>query len=230
MRVLIIEKNQQVIKDITFCLQVRYPDVVIIAVDGGQKGIDVVESESLDLVMLDCALADMEYLNVITSIREFSDVPLITLCEAETDFERAKGLEAGADEYVTKPFSPIELLARVNALLRRIQGTGFKPEHLVTVGAELTINFTNREVSISGRRLSLTPTEYRLLAELVRSEGKVLTHHTLLDRVWGSEYDRDHDFIKTYIYRLRSKIEPDASNPRMLVTERGVGYKFVRPI
>ena len=144
--------------------------------------------------------------------------------------DRARCLEAGADEYVIKPFSPIELLARVRALLRRTKGVGFKPERLVSIGRELTINFTTREVSLSGKRVKLTPIEYHLLSELVRNNGRVLTHSTLLEKVWGSEYTDEYSFVKKYIYRLRSKLEPDASKPQMLLTERGIGYKFVKPV
>jgi len=190
----------------------------------------MIETESPDLVMLDSSLPNIDTLDLISEIREFSDVPLIVLSEVETGMERARELEAGADEYVNKPFSPIELLAKVRALLRRIQGLGFKPEHSVSIGEELTINFGTREIFLSDKRVKLTPIEYHLLSELVRNNGKVLTHRTLLERVWGSEYSNEHSFVKKYIYRLRSKLEPDASKPQMLLTERGIGYRFVKPI
>ncbi|MBA7684943.1 KDP operon transcriptional regulatory protein KdpE [subsurface metagenome] len=181
------------------------------------------------MVMVDSSLPDTDTLGMVSNIREFSDVPLIILYEAETDMDRAKGLEAGADEYVIKPFSPIELLARVRALLRRTQGVSFQPERLVTIGSKLTINFTTHEVFLSSERIKLTPIEYQLLSELVTNSGRVLSHDTLLKKVWGSEYDPDYSFIKTYIYRLRSKLETDAKKPQMLLTERGIGYRFVRP-
>lgn len=231
MHALIIEESDQVIKDISFCLLVRYPDAVFTSIDNGTTAIQFIESESYDLVMLDSSISDMDHLTVITSIRELSDVPLFVLYERETDFDRAKGLEAGADEYISKPFSPIELLAKVNSILRRSQVTDTKKHEIISVGETLIINFSTHEVLLSGERISLTPTEYRLLTELVRSEGKVLTHDTLLEKVWGSGYrfSSDHSFLKTYIHRLRSKIEDDVNNPRMLITERGIGYKFVKP-
>jgi len=228
MKVLVIEDNEQVIRDLSFCLQVRYPEAIIVSVAEGAKGIEMVETESPDLVMVDSSLPDIDTLDLVSKIREFSDVPLIILSEAETDMDRARGLEAGADEYVTKPFSPIELLARVRALLRRTQRIGFKRERLLSVGSELTINFSTHEVLVSGKRVKLTPIEYNLLSELARNEGRVLTHHALLEKVWGSEYTNDPSFVKKYIYRLRSKLEPNASDPQLLLTERGVGYKFVR--
>ena len=189
----------------------------------------MVETESPDLVMVDSSLPDMDTLDLVSKIREFSDVPLIILSDAETDMDRARGLEAGADEYVTKPLSPIEFLARVRALLRRTQGLGFKPERLISIGigGELTINFTTHEIFLSGKQVKLTPIEYHLLSELARNEGRVVTHHALLEKVWGSEYASDSSFVKKYIYRLRCKLEPDASDPQMLLTERGVGYKLV---
>ncbi len=230
MKVLVFEDSEQVVKEISFCLRLRYPEVSVVSVAEGRKGIDMVETETPDLVMVDSSLADINTLDLVSEIREFSDVPLIILSQAETDMDRARGLEAGADEYVTKPFSPIELLAKVKALLRRTQQLGFKPERLVSFGDKLTISFSTHEVCLSGKPVKLTPIEYNLLSELVRNDGRVVTHGALLERVWGPEYTNDRSFVKKYIYRLRSKLEPHARKPQMLLIERGVGYKFVRPI
>ncbi len=229
-KVLVIENNQQVVRDLSFCLQVRYPEAVIVSAVESSKGIEMVETELPDLVMVDSSLSDMNVLDLISKIRQFSDVPLIILTEGETDLDRAKGLEMGADEYVAKPFSPIELLARVRALLRRTQGIGFKRERWLSIGSEITIDFSTHEVLVSGKRVKLTPIEYNLLSELVRSEGRIVTHHALLEKVWGSEYTNDPSFLKTYVYRLRQKLEPDAEEPQMLLTERGIGYRFARRI
>ena len=230
MKVIVIEYDKQVIKDISFCLEVRYPDVTVMAVAKGQQGIDLLGAESPNLVIVGSHLPDMPTLDIISKIREFSDVALIVLSEEQTGLERAKELEMGADDYIIKPFSPIEFLAKVRALLRRIQGDGFKPQSFVTIGNELAINFATREVLLSGKRLNLTPTEYHLLSELVRNEGRVLTHSILLEKVWGSEYVDDSSFVKKYVHRLRSKIEPDVDSPQMIVNERGVGYRFVKII
>jgi len=229
-KVLVIEDNQQVVRDISFCLQVRYPEVIVVSVVDGSKGIEMVETESPDLVMVDSSLPSMNTLDLVNEIREFSDVPLIILCDVETDMDRARDLEAGADDCVAKPFSPIELLARVRALLRRTQGVGFSPERSISIGGELTINFATHEVFLSGERVQLTPIEFHLLSELVRNNGRVLTHSLLLEKVWGSEYANDYSFVKKYIYRLRSKLEYDSSKPQMLLTERGIGYKFNGPM
>ena len=225
---LVVEDDRKVIGDISLCLKVRYSEVTIVSAAEGLKGIEMVETESPDLVMVDSSLPDIDALDLIERIREFSDVPLIMLCEVDTDMDRAKGLEAGADEYIIKPFGPIELLAHIRALLRRTQGLGFKPGRLVSIG-ELTINFATHEAFLSGRRVKLTPVEYNLLSELVRNEGRVLTHRVLMEKVWGSEYADECSFIKKYIYRLRSKLESDASKPQMILTERGIGYRFIKP-
>ena len=231
MKVLIIEDNNQVVRDVSFCLQVRYPEVVVVSVGEERKGLEMIETESPDLVMVDSSLPNVDVLDLVSEIREFSDVPLIILFEAATDMDKARGLEMGADEYINKPFSPIELLARVKALLRRTQGFGFKPERFISIGGELTINNETHEVLLSaGKRVKLTPIEYHLLLELVRNNGRVLTHSNLVEKVWGSEEICDHSYVKKYIYRLRSKLENDAGKPQMLLTERGIGYKFVRPI
>ena len=229
MKVLVIEENQRVIRDISFCLKIRYPEVIVVSIAEGLQGIEMVEIETPDLVIVDSSVADIEIPDLVTKIREFSDVALIILSEGETEMDRAKGFEAGVDEYVTKPFSPIDLLSRVRALLRRTQGLGFKPERLVSIGGELIINFISHEVFLSGTQIKLTPLEYDLLSELVRNEGRVLTHRSLIDKLWGSEYVSDLRFTKRYIHRLRKKLHDDPDHPRLIHTERGIGYKFITP-
>lgn len=228
MKFLIIDDNQQIIRDLTLCLQVRYPQSIIISANDGEKGLEMLETETPDLVMVNSSLSDVEILDLISRIREFSDVPLIILSEAETDMDRARGLEAGADDYVTKPFNPIELLAKIKALFRRTLGTGFTPERDVYSTGKITINLATHEVLFSDKQIKLTPTEFRLLLELAKNEGRVLTHRRLLERVWGPEYSGDFSFTKRYIHRLRHKLGDDPDNPLIISTERGVGYKLVR--
>ena len=230
MKVLVIESDQRVVRDVILCLNVRYPGATVIPIAEGAKGIEMVETEEPDLVMVDSSLPDIDSLDLIGKIREFSNVPMLILSEAQTDMDRTRELEAGADEYVTKPFNHIELLVRVIALLRRTQGLGFKPEPIVSINSQITINFATHEVLLSGNQVKLTPIEYKLLSHLVRNGGRVLSHRALLEKVWGPEYTNDHSFVKKYIYRLRCKLESDANKPRMLVTERGVGYRFVKHI
>ena len=230
MKVLVVDANRQVISDLTFCLQVRYPEVVVTSVGTGREAPQAVEIEAPDLVMVSSSLPDIDIIDLIGRIREFSDVPLIVLSKGESDMDRARGLEKGADEYITEPFSPMELLARVRALFRRTHPIGFKPEGSVSYGSELTIDFSTREVRVLGRLVKLTPIEYELLSELVRNSGRVITHHRLLEKVWGSEYTDERSFVKKYIYRLRRKLESDARKPQLLLNERGIGYRFIEPI
>jgi len=228
MKVLVIE-DQQVVRDISFCLQVRYPEAIIVSAAKGLKGIEMIVTETPDLVMAASSLPDIEAQDLISKIRQFSAVPLLILTEGQSDIDRAMVLEAGADDYISKPFSPIELIARVTALLRRTYGLGFKRGDTLFIGG-LTINFGTHEVLLSGRQVKLTPIEYGLLVELAKNEGSVLPHGLLLEKVWGSVYVNDHTFVKKYIYRLRCKLEPDPDNPQMILSERGIGYRFVRPV
>jgi two-component system KDP operon response regulator KdpE len=226
-KVLLIENNEQVAKDITFSLEVRYPEVIVVSVGDGQRGVEMVETESPDLVILNSSLPDrIDTLDLVSEIREFSEVPLIILFEFETDMDRARWLEAGADEYVNKTLSPIEFLARVNALLRRTRGIGFKRDRIVSFSNGLQINFATHEVFLSGEHVRLTPTEYRLLSELVRNQGRVLEHRLLLEKVWGPEYVSEISLVKKYIYRLRRKLNDASYNPRIIYTEHGIGYRF----
>jgi len=228
LKVLIIEDDSRIVRDISLCLQMRYPDVSIVEADHGIRGMGMVETESPDLVMVDDSLPDIDTLELVGKIRGFSDVPLIILSEGATDIDTARGLEAGADEYIPKPFSPIELLARIKALLRRTKGLFAQQECVCCSGNTLSINYNSHEVFVSGRHVKLTPIEYRLLTELVRNEGRVLSHTFLLEKAWGSEYVNEPSFVKKYVYRLRQKLETDSREPQMLLTERGIGYRFAK--
>jgi DNA-binding response OmpR family regulator len=223
-KVLIIEANQRTTDDITFCLQTRYPGVKVFSAGEAKRALEIAEGESPDLVIMDSSVPRMDVLGVITGLRQFSQVPVLMLSEAETDMDRARGLEAGADEYLAKPFNPMELLARCKALLRRAK-TGLS-ERMVSIN-DLTVNFTTHEVYLSGGRIKLTPTEFALLTELVKNQGTIVTHRDLLQRVWGPQYVRDHDLVKAYIWRLRSKLET-SGGPRIIMSERGLGYRLTR--
>lgn len=229
MKILIVEDKERLIKDITYCLAVRYPDAIIVSAAKGLDGIEMIETEVPDLVIVTSSPPDINDLDLISRIRQFSDVPLLTFVDGKSDIDRAMTLEAGADDYIPVPFSPIELIARVKALLRRTHGLGFRREQALSAG-NLTIDFSTREVSLAGKRVKLTPLEYNLLVELARNEGRVLPHRVLLEKVWGSEYIGDYAFIKKYIYRLRCKLEKDCDGPPMFLCERGVGYRFVKPV
>ncbi len=229
MKVIVISDNRMVTRDIHFCLKVRWSNVVVHSVAEGQKGIEMVETEIPDLVIVSSDVTDMDMAELITRIREFSHVPLIVLSEGHSDMDRVRCLEAGADDCVNMPFSPIELLTKVIVLLRRTWGLGFnfKEEQPISVGDRLTINASTREVLLLDKPVRLTPIEYRILLELVRNQGRIVSHEVLLGRVWGSEYSTEVGFVKRYVYRLRQKLEPNGGKP-LIISERGVGYRMVR--
>lgn len=229
MKVLIIDRKSDLVKHITFCLQIRYSDLEVVVAHDTDSGISIIESESPDLVFLGCTLPAMDCTGMIGEIRDFSDVGLILVTGLETtDMERAEYLDAGADECIEMSFSPIEVLSRVKALMRRIDGGGFHRDRVFMLGEDLLVNFGTHEVFVCGKRVKLTPTEYKLLCELVRNAGRVLPHKLLLEKVWSPEYTDDLTLIKKYIYRLRHKIEANPNEPQLLLSERGVGYRFAK--
>ena len=230
MKILVIGNNWKGIKEMQFCLHISWQDVVVVSTEDAQKGIEMVEAELPDVVTVGSTLTtDIDVIEVITRIREFSDVPLMVMAEERNDINNAWYLEAGADDYINMPFNPIEFLAKVRVLLRRTCGLGFnlKQEKPIAIGDRASIDTTMREVKISDKQVKLTPIEYRLLLELARNQGKIVSHKLLMERVWGSDYIDDVDFVKRYIYRLRQKLEPSIGKP-FLISERGIGYRLLR--
>jgi two-component system KDP operon response regulator KdpE len=220
--------NDEALKDISFCLQLRWPNAVIVHAAEGSKGIDLVKAEVPDLVIADLRLPDMSGLELVGKVRRFSDVPQIVLTDDMGEMVAAKALEAGADDCMTKPFNIVQFLTRVNALFRRAYAVGLQPDQLPICSGDLTISLFTHEVFLSGKPVKLTPHEYNLLFELVRNEGKVLSHHIILEKVWGTEYADDSGILKKYVCCLRRKLGDDAQQPHIILNERGVGYKFVR--
>jgi len=226
MKALIIEDNENILKEISFYLRIRYPDISLITAKEGSRAIQLLENEAPDFLLLDSSLPDIEHLSLITRIRRVSGVPLLVLTDLETDVDRARSLEAGADDYVAKPISPIELLARINALLRRVLSSGIGFIQSISLNNDLQINLTTFEVYRSGESIKLTPIEFKLLKELVLNRDRVMTHEIILQKVWGTEYSRDRNFVKKYICRLRSKLRLNGNGIR-LINERGIGYRLV---
>jgi two-component system KDP operon response regulator KdpE len=177
-----------------------------------------------DLVLLDLGLPDEDGFEVVRRLREWSQVPVIVLSARGREDDKIRALDAGADDYVTKPFASGELLARMRVALRR-HATGAEDEPVVTVG-ELTIDLGRRRVSVGDTTVRLTPIEYRLLTVLARHPGRVLTHEQLLRDVWGPGYTRQHHYLRVYMAQLRQKLEREPSRPRWLLTEPGVGYRL----
>jgi two-component system KDP operon response regulator KdpE len=226
MKVLVVDDAAEVIEAVTVSFTLQWRETEVIGADNGEAALDLVEQERPDVVLLDIAMPGMNGFEVLREIRAFSDVPVIMLTAKDDVLDKVKGLEFGADDYVTKPFDHLELLARVKALLRRLdmpQPTSRAPSFH---SDELTVDFAAHEVRVRGEVVPLTATEYKLLYHLVRNAGNVLRHETLLAKVWGREYVDEVDYLLVYIRRLRRKLEPDPERPVHILTERGLGYRF----
>ncbi|MBI1885779.1 MAG: response regulator transcription factor [Chloroflexi bacterium] len=229
MKVLIVDDEPDVIEVVNLCFSLRWPEAELIAAKDGQEALKLIEEHRPDLVLLDLMLPDLDGFQVCQEVRRFSDVPIVMLTARDTEVDKVRGLEMGADDYVTKPFSHLELLARVRAVMRRYES------QLPAVGevfesGDLRIDYSSRTVTIKGQPVKLTPTEYTLLFHLTRNAGRVLPHDMLLGKVWGREYQEEIDYLKVYVRRLRQKLEGDAETIGEIVSERGVGYKFVQAV
>jgi two-component system, OmpR family, KDP operon response regulator KdpE len=199
-------------------------------VSEAENGLDAlakVRNEMPDLVLMDVAMPVMDGFETLERIRGVSAVPVIMLTVKNDEDDRIKGLDLGADDYITKPFSPRELLSRIRAVLRRVEPTKPGDGTPLAIDENLSIDFPRREVIARGEHIKLRPTEYRLLMHLVENAGWIVPQATLLAKVWGPEYRDDSQLLRLYITYLRKKIEPDPANPKYILTERGVGYQFV---
>ncbi len=195
------------------------------ATGSGSRAIELAALEQPDLVLLDIVLTgEVDGYQVANRIHEFSDVPIIMLTAKVREADMLRGFEVGADDYVTKPFSSRELLARVRAVLKRSQSDKAHPVETEIKCGALLIDLSRHRVMTGGQEIHLTPTEYKLLYELARYHDQVLLHEQLLTRVWGPEYRDDLDYLRTYIYQLRKKIELDPAKPKLLLRCPGVGY------
>jgi DNA-binding response OmpR family regulator len=193
----------------------------------GMEALNKTREELPDLVLLDVMMPDMDGFETLQHIREISNVPVIMLTVKNEEEDKVRGLELGADDYVTKPFSARELSSRIKALLRRTEMPGPIEKTLVQIDNRLSIDFQRHEVWVDGEQVKLRPTEYRLLYHLVNNAGWVVSHETLLSKVWGPEYRDEVQYLRLYINYLRQKIEVDPAHPQYILTERGVGYRFI---
>lgn len=195
-------------------------------VETGQQGIAMTTSAKPDLVIVDLGLPDVDGLHVIRQLRGWSDVPIIVLSGRTRDEEKIAALDAGADDYLTKPFSIAELEARIRALLRRQNRCVIAESAKVSFGA-VTVDLAARSVQCDCEPVHLTPVEYRLLVALIRDAGCVMTHHQLLEEVWGPDHAGSHHYLRIYMAHLRQKLERNPAQPEHIVTETGVGYRLV---
>jgi DNA-binding response OmpR family regulator len=228
MKLLIIEDDPVISETVTICFNLRWPEAEVVATDSGEEGLKLAASESPDVVILDVGLPGMDGYETLRRLREITEAPAIMLTARDTELAKVKGLEWGADDYITKPFSHIELMARVRAVLRR--GSAASPQEnrgtYDNEAAGLNINLDSRTVTRHGQTISLAPLEYTLLFHLISNEGRVMAHENLLAKVWGREYLQEVDYLKVYVRRLRTKLGDNPQNPELIHTERGVGYIF----
>ncbi|MBV9133784.1 MAG: response regulator transcription factor, partial [Chloroflexi bacterium] len=196
----------------------------VLSAGDGEAALDMAAAEQPDLIVLDLMLPGIDGFEVCKRIREFSLVPVVMLTARGEQVDKLRGFEVGADDYLTKPFSPPELLARITAVLRRAErGSAASSPSVVRCG-DLTIDFVRRRVLVHDQLVKLTPTEFQLLQQLALNAGKVLSHTELLTSVWGPEYRDDRDYLWAYVRHLRRKLEPDAEHPRHILSEPGYGY------
>ena len=221
-RILIVEDEQSYRDALSYMLQREGFDVAEAA--DGQSGLSEFDRNGADLVLLDLMMPGMSGTEVCRQLRLRGNVPVIMVTARDSEIDKIVGLELGADDYVTKPFSHRELVARIRAVLRRGQDAELLPE-VVEVG-DVRMDIERHEVSVSGRAVRLALKEFELLELLLRNAGRVMTRAQLIDRVWGSDYVGDTKTLDVHVKRLRSKIEPDPARPVKLVTVRGLGYKF----
>ncbi len=225
MKVLVIEDAEEVVESIRLCITMRWPDCRFHSTPYGKSGLQLLESESPDVVMLDLALADGNGMDVLRSIRKISEVPVLIVSAKVDEVSRVKGLEEGADDYIAKPFSHTELLARVHAVLRRAHMPERWKDQGVVQAEGLTIDLAAGRVYVGGVETIFSATEWKLLAYLVRNAGKVIPAQALAVNVWGLTYV-ESSTIKMCIRRIRQKLGDDTQAPRLIRSYRGRGYSF----
>jgi len=226
MKVLIIEDDREIVEVISLAFQIRWPEVKLVSTHLGEKGVELVETESPDIVILDLGLPDMSGYDVLKEIRTFSAVPILILTVRGEEVDVVRGLEWGADDYMVKPFRQLELLSRIRALTRRASPPGGGTP---LVCGELSFNPATRQLSYGQREIELTRTEGSILHQLMSNAGQVVTHSALAEAVWGEEYPDATSALKVYILRLRQKLEVDSSHPKLILTKPGIGYMLAKP-
>jgi two-component system KDP operon response regulator KdpE len=222
--VLVVDDEPRLVDVVRMNLEVE--GYHVIEATTGYEALDRLKQDLPDLVILDVMMPEMDGFETLRRIREVSNVPVIMLTVRQEESDRIRGLEIGADDYLTKPFSPRELQSRIRALLRRTFMPAPARKTRLVVDKDLTIDFNKHEVWVRGQKVTLRPTEYRLLYHLVNNAGRLMTHETLLSKVWGHEYRDESHYLRLYITYLRQKLERDPAHPRYILTERGVGYRF----
>ncbi|MEU0004620.1 response regulator [Streptomyces sp. NPDC006314] len=224
-RVLVVDDEPQIVRALVINLEARKYDVD--AAPDGRTALELAASRHPDVVVLDLGLPDMDGVEVIRDLRGWTRVPILVLSARHASDEKEEALEAGADDYVTKPFGMDELLARLRAAVRRAEPVGPGGGDLTTLETEgFTVDLTAKKVDRGGKDVRLTPTEWHLLEVLVRNTGRLVGHKQLLQEVWGPSYGTETNYLRVYMAQLRRKLETDPSHPRHFLTEPGMGYRF----
>ena len=223
-RVLVVEDEESFSDALSYMLRKEGFEVAVAATGPGALG--EFDRNGADIVLLDLMLPEMPGTEVCRELRQKSRVPIIMVTARDSEIDKVVGLEIGADDYVTKPYSPRELVARIRAVLRRNTAEATKTADTVLAAGPVRMDVERHVVTVDGRPISLPLKEFELLELFLRNAGRVLTRGQLIDRVWGSDYVGDTKTLDVHVKRLRSKIEPEPSNPRFIVTVRGLGYKF----
>jgi len=225
-RILVVDDEPRMIGFIRMNLELE--GYHVLEAHNGLEALEVIRTQLPDLVLLDVMMPTLDGFETLRMLREFSNIPVIMLTAKGEEDDKVFGLELGADDYVTKPFGSRELSSRVRAVLRRAELPTASPDQAVRkIDDRLSVDFNRREVIVAGERIKLRPTEYRLLYHLIENAGWTVPHEQLLAKVWGYEYRDETHYVRLYVNYLREKIEEDPSNPRYILTERGVGYRFV---
>lgn len=222
-RILVVDDDKQMLRAVTNALKARDYEVVTAAT--GESALSLAAEEDLDLVLLDLGLPDIEGHEVIKRLRAWSELPVIVISVRESQEEKVAALDAGADDFVTKPFGMKELLARMRAVLRR--AVGESEAEPVLHFDDLEIDLLKKLVKLEGEPIHLTPTEYRLLESMATNPGKLLTHQWLLEQVWGRGYGSESHYLRLYVKQLRQKLSDTPSSPRWITTEPGLGYRWL---
>lgn len=226
MKVLVVEDDAEIVEVVSLAFEIRWPDVKLVSTYQGEKGVELVESENPDVVILDLGLPDISGFDVLKEIRAFSDVPILILTVRGEEADIVKGLEWGADDYMVKPFRQLELLSRIRALIRRVSPAGGE---IPLVCGKLHFTPSTRQLYYDQKEIWLTRTEAYILDKLMRNAGQVVTHPILAETVWGEDYPDAVDSLRVYIRRLREKIESDPDNPQIILTKTGIGYLLAQP-
>ena len=224
-RILVVEDEQRMVNLIRMNLELEGFQVV--EAHTGIDALTAVRTQLPDLILLDVMLPELDGFETLRMLREFSSIPVIMLTAKGEEDDRVRGLELGADDYIPKPFAPRELVSRVRAVLRRTEMPNASDRAMLKIDDRLTVDFNRRGVIVAGEFVKLRPTEYRLLYHLIENAGWTVTHEQLLAKVWGYEYRDETHYVRLYVNYLREKIEEDQAHPKYILTERGVGYRFI---